>query len=77
LIDPAPPVITTAAPLLHHVPGHDQTNAYFGLGCCRISSFGSLSLLALTIARSVVKDVKKDYLGKEDDESEPEPEPSE
>jgi len=36
-----------------------------------------LSLSALTIARSVVKDVKKDYLGKEDDESEPEPEPSE
>jgi hypothetical protein len=24
LIDPAPPEITTAAPLLHHAPGHDQ-----------------------------------------------------
>jgi len=23
LIDPAPPEITTAAPLLHHSPGHD------------------------------------------------------
>ncbi len=35
----------------------------------------SLSLSALPIAGSVVKDVKKDCLGEEDDESEPEPEP--
>jgi hypothetical protein len=24
LIDPATPVITTASPLLHHIPGHDR-----------------------------------------------------
>jgi hypothetical protein len=52
---------------LHHLGASIPPSRHFFVS--------SLSLSALPIAGSVVKDVKKDYLGEEDDESEPEPEP--
>ncbi len=51
---------------LHHLGASIPPSRHFF-----VSSLSS----ALPIAGSVVKDGKKDYLGEEDDESEPEPEP--